>query len=326
MTRPLIVIGVLLIVTVGLLLYIDRPVAEKIGESLEEKRGEQLDIAFLDIGQGDATFIEFPDGRQMLIDCAMDARIIEALGRVMDFYDRHIDYLVVTHPDLDHYGGCTEVLHRFEIGQIVINGDSKSGDIWDEYWFAVHDEGVEVTTLTSPSVWTIASTTIYWMYPDHDLAIDSNIPGADKETGPNNASIVMKISYEGIDTLLIGDAEYEQEQYLVDIYGDQLDADILKAGHHGSAGSSIQPFIDLVTPAHTVFSAGRDNRFGHPSLRVIRRVERAGSEVWRTDTQGDILMTISEGKIMVNGEQFYVDRQAAQATSSSSREAHSDQE
>ena len=87
-----------------------------------------LRITFLDIGQGDATFIEFPNGEQMLVDCAEDGKILEALGRVMPYYDRDIDYLMITHPDFDHYGGCTDVLNRFEVKNIVYNGFKKEYD------------------------------------------------------------------------------------------------------------------------------------------------------------------------------------------------------
>ena len=111
----------------------------------------------------------------------------------------------------------------------------------------------------------------------------------------------------------------EQEEYLVEMYGNMLEAEVYKAGHHGSAGSSIQTLVDAVTPLHTVFSAGDDNSFGHPSTRIIRRVERVGSEVWRTDTMGDILMAVKNGEIEINGTPFYVDRETTSTTQRSSK-------
>lgn len=255
-----------------------------------------LRITFLDIGQGDATFVLFPDGTEMLIDCAIDARIIEALGRVMPFYDRDIDYLVVTHPDKDHYGGCIDVLERFEVKHIIDNGFEKTGsDFWQSYMQAIEQEkmhGAQYTQLDSVRSWDIASTTIYFLYPDHDLATDPLVPG-EKKINANNTSIVMKLSFGNKSVLLTGDIEHELEHYLVKTQKDNLDADILKAGHHGSDTSSIVSFLQLVTPSSTIFSAGKENRFGHPSRRVIKRVERFGSDVWRTDTQGDILVTIT---------------------------------
>jgi competence protein ComEC len=81
-----------------------------------------------------------------------------------------------------------------------------------------------------------------------------------------------------------------------------LDVDVYKAGHHGSSGSSIQAFVDIVSPSHTIFSAGADNNYGHPSPRVIKRVERAGSKIWRTDINGDIIVTIDKNGLYVETE------------------------
>ncbi len=264
--------------------------SQPLDSSLETTTGT-LQMTFLDIGQGDATFIVFPDGRQMLVDCAIDARILEALGRVMPYYDRTLDYLVVTHPDLDHYGGCVDVIKRFEIGNIIYNGYMKDqSDMWQTFWEAAHAEGNAYYELAQPETWEIASTTVHFLYPDHSIARNPNVPGHEKDTGSNNSSIILKLTYGNVDTLLLADSEAELEEYLVESYPDILDVEVLKAGHHGSAGSSIPEMIEKTTPLHTIFSAGLGNKFGHPSLRVIRRVERVGSEVWRTDTQGDILV------------------------------------
>jgi len=88
------------------------------------------ELNFLDIGQGDSTFIEFKNGEQILVDCGKDAKVLEELGRVMDFRDKSIDYLIVTHPDSDHYGGCIDVLERFEIANVIYNGQQKNEDFY----------------------------------------------------------------------------------------------------------------------------------------------------------------------------------------------------
>lgn len=253
-----------------------------------------LEIDFLDIGQGDATLITFLDKRQMLIDCAIDARILEALGRVMEFHDTYIDYLVVTHPDADHYGGCIDVIERFEIGSIVLNGLEKEDLYYKEFARVVAQEDAEIIVLESEELWSIAGTTLHWLYPDHNISIDSSIPNFGKDTGPNDTSIVVKMTYGDVDILLTGDAEEAEELYLVNKYNQALDVEILKAGHHGSNTSSILPFVEATSPDYVIFSAGEENNFGHPSLRVIRRFERQGAEIFRTDIQGDISVDIKE--------------------------------
>lgn len=269
----------------------------------------QLEVAFLDVGQGDATFVTFTDGQQMLIDCAIDARILEALGRAMPFYDRTIDYLVVTHPDKDHYGGCIDVIDRYDIGTIVYNGFEKEDTLfYHAFMDAVHSSNAVYIVITEPTIWSIGSTTIQYLYPVTDLRLDPNIPNSEKETGSNNSSLVMYIDHGDTELLFTGDAEQEAEEFLLREYGMELDIDILKAGHHGSSSSSIEPFVEVTSPSHVIFSAGIDNQFGHPTARVLKRFERAGSAIWRTDLMGDIIVTVGDGHVIVNGEKFPVDR------------------
>lgn len=288
---------VILILILGLRFFVH---TEKRIESQEQIAGEKvvdtakLKMTFLDIGQGDATFIEFPDGQQMLVDCAVDGRILEALGRVMEYYDRDIDYLLITHPDLDHYGGCQEVLERFEVKHIVYSGLQKQYDqMWQSFWDAKNVEGAEYQEMQTEDVWTIASTSLHFLYPDHSIAQSEKIPGFAGEVNANNTSLVFRLDYGKNSVLMMADAEKELETYLLETYGDQLDVDILKLGHHGSDSSSIQEFIDMTSPLHSIASCGLDNTFGHPSRRVLKRLERVSSTIWRTDLQGDIVLEMS---------------------------------
>ncbi len=115
--------------------------------------------------------------------------------------------------------------------------------------------------------------------------------------------MVFLLHYANKSILFPGDAEQELESYLITQYGEELNVDILKGSHHGSAGSSILPFVAITSPKHTIFSSGKNNRYNHPSRRIIKRFERNGSRTWRTDTQGDILIHITPfGKIYVTSE------------------------
>lgn len=302
MKRSTAILIALLLLTIGLLVSVE------IGERLRAPKlvaGEQIDrsgvqVTFLDVGQGDATFITWPDGTQMLVDCAKDARILEALGRVMPFYDFDIDYLVVTHPDLDHYGGCVDVLEKYTVSNIVYSGyNEKVNDYWQSYWAAVWAEGAKYTELTKRTTWQLGDTTIDFLYPDHELAVHPEIPGATSDTGANNSSVVLKLSNGSQDLLMTGDAEAELEEFLVNTYGQELDVEVLKLGHHGSGSSSVQPFLDIVTPDYAIASAGLGNSYGHPSPRVQKRVERIGAELLRTDIDGDIEIWLYEDKTVV---------------------------
>ncbi|MBI2436525.1 MAG: MBL fold metallo-hydrolase [Candidatus Magasanikbacteria bacterium] len=283
----------ILILILGLRFFVQKETIKQDEQIAGEKVVDtgKVTMTFLDIGQGDATFIEFPDGQQMLVDCAIDGRILEALGRVMPYYDRDIDYLLITHQDLDHFGGCEEVLSRFEVKHIVYSGSQdKSNEMWQSFWEAKNREGAKYEEIQAEDVWTIASTSIHFFYPDHAIVESNKIPGFEDEVNANNMSLVFRLDYGENSVLMMADAEKELEIYLLETYGDQLDVDILKLGHHGSDSSSIQEFIDMVSPEQAIASSGIGNKYGHPSRRVIKRVERASSTMWRTDLQGDILL------------------------------------
>ena len=247
-----------------------------------------VEVVFLDIGQGDATLITFENGQRMLIDCAIDARILEALGRHMNFYERTIDYLVVTHPDLDHYGGCASVMKRFAVNHIFYTGKVKHNSVFEGFRAAVKEEqeqGGEYIIIAEPHLMSFPESAVTFLFPNRSLHEDED---------SNNSSIVQRLDVFGTSVLLTADAEKELESYLLAAIPEKLDVDILKLGHHGSTSSSIEPFLEATSPKEAVASAGEKNHFGHPSERVLRRAERHGARTWRTDTQGDIILHIQK--------------------------------
>ncbi len=303
--KVMLLLFALLLCVVGMVFWLKKdesglsPDASGLMINPEEENVQYIRVTFLDVGQGDATFIEFTNGEQMLVDCAIDARIIEALGRVMPYYDHDLDYLLITHPDSDHYGGCAEVLERFEVKNIIYSGVQKSDDGWQDLWSKVEMEPADYYQIDAEDFWRISSSTIHFLYPDHSLVKNPNILSIEKEVSANNMSVIFKLSFGENNLLMMGDAEEELEEYLLATYADQLDAEILKVAHHGSGSSSIVDFLNVVSPDYAVISCGFDNRFGHPSRRVLKRLERAGSEIWRTDLKGDIIATIYLNKVIV---------------------------
>lgn len=251
--------------------------------------GDYLKIIFLDVGQGDAEFIEWANGEQMLIDCGKDATVLSALGRVMKYYDKEIDYLAVTHPDLDHYGGCIDVLKRFEVKNIIYTGLQKDDKGWNYFWDMIDQEGANYIEIAARETKQIDGATFDFLYPDKSL---------NQNVQDNNSSLVFKLTYGQNDILFMGDAEEELENYLLEKYKNDLDAEILKVGHHGSGGSSSQNFIDMVSPDWSIISVGK-NYYGHPSRRVLNRLIRAGSQILRTDESGDIAFKFGKDAIQL---------------------------
>lgn len=272
---------------------------EKIPLSLSPSPQDFVRVDFLDIGQGDASLITFPNGEQMLVDCSPDARILEALGRVMDFRDHTIEYMVITHPHQDHDGGCVDVLKRYEVKQVFYTGYKKETDAYLGVFFeAVREEPAVSTQINSENTLTIASTTLHFLYPDAPLG-DPTRPSTENA---NNTSLVFQLQYGNEKALFMGDAETEEESYLIQKYSSGLDSDFLKAGHHGSQTSSGDDFLRLVTPTFASISSGKGNSYGHPSLRTLKRFERAGTKIWRTDEKGDILIQIYPDHIYVQNQ------------------------
>lgn len=263
----------------------------------------ELKVAFLDIGQGDATLFTFPDEEQMLVDCSKDSGILAALGRVMSFYDNTIDYLVITHPDLDHYGGCTDVMKRFQIKHIIYNGLDKKHDKFWLYFTSTIEElvskGAIYTEIDKQMSMEIGNAQIDFIYPDHSIKEKSFVPGITKKND-NNTSIVFIVKYGDNKVLMTGDMETDLEKYLLAKYSNQLQANILKVGHHGSDSSSNKDFLSMVSPQYATISVGKENTFGHPSRRTLRKLERINTKTLRTDEKSDILFVLTSSTIITN--------------------------
>jgi len=258
---------------------------------LNQQNRRGFSVIFFNIGQGDAALIRFADQEKILVDCGPDRKILSKLGETIPFYDNNIDYLIVSHPDLDHYGGCLDVIKKYRVKNIIINGVRKEGDsywqIWDEY----SRSHSNIIVMAAPQIMIIASNTLDFLAPDSGFTL-----GKENNEG-NNLSIVFKLITPSSTFLFTGDMETPLETCLIAKYCRissafgclKLKSGVLKAGHHGSDSSTSQEFLEAVQPKQAVISVGK-NTFGHPSLRVLKRLERARVDFLRTDEEDDILM------------------------------------
>jgi competence protein ComEC len=220
----------------------------------------RLTVAFLDVGQGDATFIKAPGGVQMLIDGGANASVLRELGEVMPFYDRSINIVLATHADQDHIGGLIEVLKRFKVDLFIRSNATSSSAVYQELESLIKEKGIKEEIIMAPEIITLGPAVNFAiLFPTQNTA--------GWET--NDASIVGKLVYGQTSFLLTGDSPQLVEKYLVGKYGDFLDSDVLKVGHHGSKNSSTELFVGTVSPAYAVISAGLDNKYGHPNQEVL---------------------------------------------------------
>lgn len=243
-----------------------------------------LHIWIFDIGQGDAIFVETPDGKQMLIDGGPDNTVLSKLPSVMWPWDRTIDAVVVSHPDADHITGLVSVLDRYRVSHIYETGVRGGTAMIKELVRAIESEPAQHHLGRAGQSFEFDGVQIDILWPTQEAIV--------KEKDRNNTSIVMRLRYGKSTILLTGDAEASVEEQIAGIVGD---IDALKVGHHGSKTSTSMDFLWKTKPEISLVSAGEENRYGHPHPIILTRLSQIGSEIWRTDIDGDILIT-SDGK------------------------------
>lgn len=223
----------------------------------------KLLVAFLDVGQGDAIFIQAPNGNQVLVDGGKGGAVLSELGKLMPFSDRTIDTVIATHPDLDHIGGLPEVFARYEVGMFLEPGVADEGADYQALIRSAQEEGlVPVRARRGMTLALDEGVYLEILFPDRDVAgVEANL-----------GSIVARLVYGDTSVLLTGDSPIAIEEYLAAGYGERLKSDILKLGHHGSKTSSSEVYLGYVDPAYGIVSAGCDNSYGHPHKEVVDRL------------------------------------------------------
>ncbi len=256
------------------------------GALLREERAV-LKVSFLDVGQGDAIFIEAPSGITMLVDGGKGKAVLRALGEILPWYDRSIDVVVATHPDADHIGGLPEILARYEVAHLLL---SSVQDI----------EGSDATALEAAYTEAAISPRIAYRGDIIDLGggayaevlfPDRSVPAIETNTG----AIVLRVVYGETAFLLSSDVPQNIERYLALLDQKNLKADVLKVGHHGSRTSSAPIFLGYVEPRFGVVSRGCGNSYGHPHEEVVALFARFEVEMVDTCEDGTIAF-VSDGR------------------------------
>lgn len=240
-----------------------------------------LSVYVLDIGQGDAIFVEAPNGNQILIDGGPNKKILEELGKIMPFYDRTIDAIMLTHPHEDHLNGLIEVLKNYKVGAVLESGNSGKTSAYNEFQKIIKEKNIPLF-LTKQG-----------MKLDIDNGAELNIllPVLNiPQGGIHDQMVVGKLTYGNNSFMLTGDMEQNLEDYLVSVQKENLKSDVLKTGHHGSRTSTSKEFLGWVSPEYAVISAGTKNKYSHPHKEILERLERFGIKIFRTDENGTIVI------------------------------------
>jgi len=246
-----------------------------------------LEVTFFDVRQGDAIFIETPQGHQILIDGGPTSAVLEKLGKEMPFWDRTIDLIILTHPEQDHMAGLIEVLKRYQVQNILWTGVIRDTAEFQEWQKLIKEEGANIVIARAGQQISGEQfsadprrTVLRILYPFEALEWK-------EVSNANNTSIAARLVCGGNSFLFTGDAPQSVERELIKS-NSELASDVLKVGHHGSKNSNSQEFIEAVSPQVAVISAGKDNKYGHPHQETLAILEKYGINVLRTDINGDI--------------------------------------
>lgn len=228
-------------------------------------------VAFLNIGQGDAIYMQDTTGANMLIDTGpKDSEVLTRIQEVTHCDAVHIDSLVLTHPDADHIGEAERLISKGLVKEVIHNGflDIDQGDE------TLTENRLEATTVprrkvTAGNVLHLQDIDIQILYPIEEPYKTKLKKG---KVDDNQYSIVAKILTKKETFLVTGDAGISEEKNMMSAYLNILDVDILKLGHHGSKNSSSQEFLLITSPDEVVVSAGKDNRYHHPNEETLQRV------------------------------------------------------
>lgn len=243
---------------------------------------------YIDVGQGDASFIEFPNGEVMLIDAGIASSSEKIIEYIQSLGYNQIDYVIATHPHADHIGGMAEVIKTFDIGTIYMPKAVSTSKTYENLLKTIKDKGLSIKTGKAGVN----------VLQEEDLTIEMLAPNQDKYSSLNNYSIVLKITYGNTSFLYTGDAEELSEK---EITGN-VEADVLKVGHHGSDTSSSEEFLEKVNPKYAIISVGEDNSYGHPASSTIKKLEKYTNHIYRTDLNGTVVVTSDGVNIEVKTE------------------------
>lgn len=251
-----------------------------------------LRVTFLDVGQGDGALVDLPDGSALVIDGGglvgspidVGERVVAPALRARRRAELAI--VVLSHPHPDHFGGLATGLGAVRVGELWDSGQGEAEGTGGGYAHLLADRRARGTRVVRPGALcgtrVVGGVTIDVLAP---------CPGPSPDLGPNDNSIVVRLTYGRRSLLFVGDAEHEAERTLLAHHGADLHADVLKVGHHGSRTSSSPELLRAVAPREAIISVGGRNRFGHPSPVTLASLAVAGARVWRTDVDGAVVVT-----------------------------------
>lgn len=240
-------------------------------------------VHFIDVGQGDAALI-LTENSAVVVDTG-PASSADTLVEYIKSYTSKIDCLVISHPHEDHMGGTSKLVQSIPVEMIIMNGDASDSSFFGRALDVTAEKDIDLYKANPGDTYDVGDISLELFAPLRDYG--------DK----NNNSIVMKAEMADISILFTGDAETEAEADIISKFGDSIDADILKTGHHGSSSSSSEAFLKAVSPDAAVISCATGNSYGHPHSETLAKLNLMGIKTYRTDEDGTVVLYYENGEI-----------------------------
>lgn len=244
---------------------------------------EDLQLHFIDVGQGDCILLTHR-GMSALIDTGTAQYADQVIQYLNNEGIKTLDLAVATHPHADHMGGMAQIIRTFMPRAFWLPEATNDTAAFESMLLALDETGTPAQYAYTGDTFTLGGATIRVLSPDEGYESDNL----------NNYSIVLDVEFQGLHTLLMGDAEGEIESRMLDQGLVPEGIHVLKVGHHGSNTSSTDAFLKRAYPLYAVIQAGSGNSYGHPTQKVLERLTAIEAKIYRTDRDGTVLIAFSE--------------------------------
>jgi competence protein ComEC len=247
-----------------------------------------LDVHYIDVGQGDAILIITPEKKTVLIDAGVTESKEYLVEYISTLGITTIDSFVLTHPHADHIGGAAAVLEAFTVKDVMMPDVTHTIKMFQNLLLKIDDEGCGITVPEVRETFTVGSALFTCLGPVDNYGSDDL----------NDMSLVLRLDYGSTSFLFTGDAEETSEKDMLALLPkSDFKVDVLKLGHHGASTSTSKAFLEAVAPSFAIASCGKGNQYGHPHSETLSALQEKGITLLRTDEDGSIVFTSNGSKV-----------------------------
>ncbi|WP_434282528.1 ComEC/Rec2 family competence protein [Clostridium botulinum] len=249
----------------------------------KSNKSNELKVHYIDVGQGDSILVQTKD-KNILIDAGTRKSSDNLISYLKKQHIKKLDYVIATHPHEDHIGGMPKVIEEFEISNFYAPKKTANTKIFKDMILQLKKKNLKINVAKKGISLNLSN----------NSSLDFLAPVKDNYENTNDSSAVVKLTHGNTKFLFTGDAEKTSEKDILNSNED-LSSNVLKVGHHGSHSSSSKEFLDKINPKIAIISCGKNNDYGHPHKETMKELNKRNIEVYRTDIDGNIVLT-SDGE------------------------------